>query len=91
MRFTDVRLEDNKEVFFADHQPYFMDDLSRFEIERSGCLAVKDKGHAAIAIVFNIGVPFEGDSVIQSLDKIAKSVTGTIDAFDALGLRGLFH
>lgn len=53
-------------------------------------LAVKDKGHAAIAIVFNIGVPFEGDSVIQSLDKIAKSVTGTIDAFDALGLRGLF-
>jgi hypothetical protein len=90
MRFTDIRLEDDKEVFFADGQPYFMDDSSRFKIKRSGRLTVKDKGHATIAIVFNIGVPFEGDSVIQSLDKIAKSVTGTIDAFDALGLRGLF-
>lgn len=90
MRFSDIRLEDDKEVFFADRQPYFMDDSSRFKIERRGRLTVKDKGHAAIAIVFNEGVPFQHDSVIQSLDKIAKCVTGTIDAFDALGLRRLF-
>jgi hypothetical protein len=89
MRFTDIRLEDEKEVFLADRQPYFMDDSSRFKIERRGRLTVKDKGHAAIAIVFNLGVPFEGDSVIHSLKKILESVAHAIDAFDALGLHSV--
>jgi hypothetical protein len=90
MRFTDIRLEDDKEAFFADGQPYFMDDSSRFKIERVGRLTVKDKGHAAIAIVFNVGVPFQNQPIIPALHRIAEEVTRTIEAFDALNLRGFF-
>jgi hypothetical protein len=91
MRFTDISLKDEREeIFLADRQPYYTEETYQFKIERSGRLTVHDKGRAAVAIAFNVGFPYQGESIIQALDKITKSVSGTIDAFDALGLRGFF-
>jgi hypothetical protein len=85
MRFTDIRLEDDKkEVFFADGQPYFTDDSYRFKLGREGAIAVKDKGHAATAILFNVGIPLQDKPVIPALNEIAECVTRTIDAFEAV-------
>jgi hypothetical protein len=91
MRFTDIRLEDeSKEVFLADGQPYFTEDSYRFKLGRKGPITVKDKGHAATVIMFDVAVPLKNKPIIQALHEIAESVTRTIDAFDALGLRGFF-
>ena len=91
MRFTDIRLEDDKkEVFLADGQPYFTDNSYRFKLGREGIITVKDKGHAATAIVFNVGVPFNNKPVIPALAEISESVTSAIDAFENVGLRSFF-
>jgi hypothetical protein len=92
MRFTDIRLQDERnEVFLANGQPYFTEESYRFKAGRKGKLTVKDKGNAAIAIVFNAGIPFKDKPVIQGLREIAESLTRTIDAFEALDLRVLFE
>lgn len=91
MRFTDIRLEDEHgDVFLADGQPYFTEDSYRFRVERDGELKVHDKGHAATTVVFGMGVPFTNKPVIPSLTQLAKAVTSTIEAFEALNLRSLF-
>lgn len=91
MRFTDIRLQDEgKEVFFADRQPYYTEGSYHFKIERTGRLTVHDKGHAALAVALEVGIPYQNEPVIQVLDAITKSVASTIDAFDDLGLRGFF-
>lgn len=91
MRFLDIRLEDEgQNVFLADNQPYYTRESFQFKIERAGRLTVHDKGHAALEIVFDIGVPYQDQSVIQSLHEIAESVTRTIDAFGLLPLRRFF-
>jgi hypothetical protein len=91
MRFTDIRLEDDKkEVFLADGQPYFTDNSYRFKLGREGIIRVKDKGHAATAIVFNVGTVLQNKPVIPTLNEIAESVTSAIDAFENIGLRSFF-
>ena len=47
-------------------------------------LTVKNKGHAASAVFFNSGFPFEGKKVTDALDGIAKEVSRTVQAFDTL-------
>jgi hypothetical protein len=72
MRFTDLCFEDDKHVSFVDERAFFTDESCRnIKLEREGKFTVKDKGHAAIAIVFNVGVPYQSQSVIQSLHEIA--------------------
>jgi hypothetical protein len=91
MRFTDIRLEDERgDIFLADGQPYFTEDSYRFKVGREGAIKVHDKGHAATAIVFDVAVPLKNKPVVPALSEIAESVTRAIDAFDNLGLHGFF-
>jgi hypothetical protein len=47
-------------------------------------LRLKNKGRAASTIFFDSGFPFEGKQVIPALDGIAKEVSRTVEALDAL-------
>ena len=47
-------------------------------------LEVKNKGHATSTILFDMGFPFEGEPVLPALDRIAKEVSRTVKAFEAL-------
>ena len=86
MRFTDIRLEDEDgNIFLADGLPYFTDDSYCFRV-RDGKLKVHEKGHAATAIFFGIGVPLQDKPVIPSLTSLADNVTGTINAFETINL-----
>jgi hypothetical protein len=85
MQFSDIRLEDDKkEVFWAAGQPYFTNDSCRFNLHRRGVITVKDKGHAATVIVFDVGVPLKNKAILPALNEIAECVTRTIDAFEAI-------
>ena len=92
MRFTDFCFQDDKGNPFIYERPIFTEE-SCFHIKfgREGKFTTKDKGHAALAIVFNVGVPYQSQSVIQSLHEIAESVTRTIDAFEMLPIRSFFE
>jgi hypothetical protein len=91
MRFTDIRLEDERgDVFLADGQPYFTEDSYRFKVGREGPIKVQNKGHAATAVIFGVAVPLKNKPVVPALSEIAESVTRAINAFEALDLRGLF-
>jgi hypothetical protein len=92
MRFTDFCFEDDKGVSFIYETPIFTEE-SCFHIKlgRDGKFTTKDKGHAALAIVFNVGVPYQSQSVIQALHEIAEGVTRTIDVFEMLPIRSFFE
>jgi hypothetical protein len=45
-------------------------------------LAVKNKGHAAPNVFFQLGFPFESEPIMQSLSRIAEEVTRTVKAFE---------
>jgi len=88
MRFTDICFEDDKKNSFIDDRVFIMDEsCHHIKLGRAGNFTVKDKGHAATAILFNVGIPYESQSVIQALHEIAESVTRTIDAFEMLPIR----
>jgi hypothetical protein len=90
MRFSAIRFEDDKNNSFIG-EPIFTDEsCHHLKLGREGNFTVKDKGHAALAIVFNVGVPHQDKSVIQSLHEMAESVTRTIDAFEMLPIRSFF-
>jgi hypothetical protein len=90
MRFTDLCFEDEKGNSFVYDKAIFTED-SCFHIKlgRDGKFTTRDKGHAALAIVFNVGVPYQSQSVIQSLHEIAETVTRTIIAFEMLPIRSI--
>lgn len=91
MRFTDISLRDEEgNVFLAEGQPYFTDDSYWFRV-REGKLTVHEKGRAATAIVFGVGVPLQDKPVVPALNALAGSVTSTIDTFEALDIRTLFE
>ena len=83
MAFTDISLKDEHENIFTVG-PYYTEDSYWFRIGREGNLAVHEKGHAATAIAFNVGVgvpsAFQDKPVIPSLTQLAEAVTSTIDA-----------
>ena len=88
MRFSDICFQDDKNDSFIDDRFFIMDEsCHHIKFEREGKFTVKDKGHAATAILFDIGVPYEGQSVIHALYEIAEDVTHTIDAFEMLPTR----
>ena len=88
MQFTGISLEDEDgNIFPADGQPYLTDDSYWFKV-RDGKLKVHEKGRAATAIVFGVGVPLQDQPVVPALTKLAENVMGTIDAFEALDLSG---
>jgi len=47
-------------------------------------LKITDKGHCSAVAMFDVGVPFEGESVTQSLNKMAKEVSQVVRAFKLL-------
>lgn len=89
MRFSRIYLQEDAEVFLIPID-YITEDSYSWWLDRSGKITVQDKGHAAIAIIFNLGTAFQNQPIIPALHGIAKEVTRTIDAFDNLGLRGFF-
>lgn len=85
--FFDVSLEDDQ------HHPigrnyYLMDESSRIRLPDADdrTVIVKNKGHAAGTILFDVGTPFQGEGVIVTLKRISEEITRTIEAFEMLGL-----
>jgi hypothetical protein len=87
MRFMNICLEDDKHISFPEGRFFALDASSSFKLNREGNLTVKNKGNAATAILFNVGIPYASQSVIQALYEIAESVTRAIDAFEMLPTR----
>jgi hypothetical protein len=90
MHFANVRLEDEKGRP-AGRLFYYMDESSRVRVDPmkstdDRILTVKDKGKPSATILFDVGVPFEGEAVIPTLNRIAEEVTRTLEAFEALSL-----
>jgi hypothetical protein len=85
---VDVRLEDDKGDTVG-RPGYLMDESCRIRLMDANDrqVTIKSKGHASAAMVFGRDTPFEGNSVIPSLAMIAKEVSHTIDAFEALDLQ----
>ena len=82
MAVLDVRLEDE------NHMPigrgnYYLDESSRIRLREADgrTVSVKDKGHAAAQILFDIGTPFEGDPVVPTLVRVTKEVERIVEAF----------
>jgi hypothetical protein len=87
MRFADISLQDEKgDIFPADGLPYFLDDSYWFKLNRTGNFTIHQKGNAATAIVFGIGVPLQDKPVIPALNTLADNLTRTIDAFEGVNL-----
>jgi hypothetical protein len=92
MIFRKILLEDDKQVsFWAEDthgaREFIMDEsCSNIKLKRHDHLTVKDKGHAATTILFNVGVALQSEPVIPSLYRITEEVTRTIDAFEELPL-----
>jgi hypothetical protein len=86
MAFTDISLKDEHGNIFSVG-PYYTEDSYWFKIGRKGELAVHEKGHAATAVVFSVGIPFQDKPVLPALTQLAEAVTSTIDAFESFDLR----
>jgi hypothetical protein len=85
MKFTDVRLEDDNQGPVG-HPLYLMDESSRIRLRDADGkrVTLKDKGHAATTILFDIRTPFEGKAVIPTLHGIAEEVARTVEAFNIM-------
>ncbi len=81
-----VRLEDDQGVPVYENQVWFTDESGSIRLREADDIrvTVKDKGHVTAAIIFDTGVPFESESVVVSLTRIAEEVTRTVQAFRLL-------
>jgi hypothetical protein len=52
-------------------------------------LTVKNKGHAAPNVFFQLGFPFESEPIMPSLSRIAEEVTRTVEEFELIFGRDL--
>ena len=86
MRFSDVRLEDGKSSPLYENNFWLMDESCSIRLREADDIrvTVKDKGHATATIIFDIGVPFQGEAVISALHRIAEEVTRTVKGFALL-------
>lgn len=84
MGFAGICLEDDKHVPLKK-MSYFLDESSLIRLPSETYrrnLTVTDKGHAAAAVYFDLGIPFEGEAVIPALYGVAEEVTRTVEAFE---------
>jgi hypothetical protein len=83
MAVLDVCFEDDQGSLTGRHN-YYLDQSSRVRIREfdDRKITVKDKGHAAIQILFNIGAPFEGEAVIPTFIRISEAVIYIIEFFE---------
>jgi hypothetical protein len=84
LRFTGLRLENEKNDVVNPDIAYFMDETGRFVLDTKGNLTLKNKGKAAATILFDVGLPYPGQPVIVTLNGIAEEVTRTLEAFQSL-------
>ncbi len=91
VRFSGVHLEDEHGAVTLTQKYFIMDQATSFRLDRLGVknswsrhFQVKDKGHAAATIVFDMGIPFETDPVIATLRRIAEEVSRAVKAFEIL-------
>lgn len=80
-----VYLEDNQYRRIGDRD-YIMGDSSKIRIADADDrnVTVKDRGHADVTILFDIGTPFYGEPVVPTLKRVSEEVTRTIKAFESL-------
>jgi hypothetical protein len=87
MRVEGINLEDDKNrPFFKDGGVVFLDEPCSIRLRDADDmnLTVKNKGHASATVLFDLGVPFECQAIIPSLNGIAEEVTRTIETFELL-------
>src|SRR5450755_4763317 len=87
MVFDGIRLEDQKDGSIIPVRPIYMDKSGSLRLQELDYrkVAVKNKGHAAATVIFDIGIGlFEDQAIIQSLTRIAEEVDRAIKAFELL-------
>jgi hypothetical protein len=84
MLIDDFRLEDDSCELVDLKYSFIADEPWRIRLKETygRNLIVKDKGHATPWIFFDLGFPFEGQSVIPALNGIAEEVTRTVETFE---------
>jgi len=85
MGFAGIRLEDDKGRRIGK-SAYTMDQTCAIRLRDANDrkVTIKNKGHAAMAILFDEGTPLQGESIIPALKRIAEVVTRTVEAFELL-------
>jgi hypothetical protein len=85
MQLSDVSLEDDQHIPLEATAFYFgQSGRVRLRDADDRKVTVKDKGHAAAAVLFDVGMPFQGEAVIPTLQRISVEVAGTVEAFELL-------
>jgi len=86
MRFLGIRLENEKGKLIYPDQLWFMDASCSIRLREADdmLVTIKDKGRATATILFDLGIPFEGEAIIPTLHRISEAVAGTIEAFEIL-------
>ncbi|HEY2392978.1 MAG TPA: hypothetical protein VGK22_17505 [Candidatus Angelobacter sp.] len=91
LKFDDVYLENEMGTRLLENQFFLMDQSSSIRIDRLSVLnplnqkiIVKDKGHATATVIFDLGIPFQGEAVVKSLKIMTEAVSGLVQAFDLL-------
>lgn len=88
MRFGDICLEDEAHTIIPLSPIFSTSGVDLRELTDAtpvGKLTVKDKGHASLKILFDVSVPFGGESVFVTLCNISEEVSRTIEALKLLG------
>jgi hypothetical protein len=81
LRALYVCLEDEKQAEIRIG-PLITSKSHKFRLKQSGNLKFKSKSHAAAAILFPLGTPFEGQSVIPCLHQLSELASGVIGSFE---------
>lgn len=86
MQISDLRLEEHKTGKVIGQSSYIIDSSARIRLRDAyrKKVIVKDKGHAAAAILFDEGTTMWGEPVVPALVWIAEEVTRTVKAFEIL-------
>jgi len=82
MSVSDICLQ-NKETGAEERFQFILDDSGVISIKMRGNLRVKDKGHAAATVFFDVGLPYEGKAVISTLQQLAVKMNDVVEAFAA--------
>ena len=87
MVFDGIRLEDQENGSVIPIKPIFMDESGSVRLREldNRKVTIKDKGHAAATVIFDISVfTFQGQPIIPALARIAEEVDRTVKAFEAI-------
>lgn len=86
MRFDGICLEDEKGEIVNESVAYFINSPGVVALGfDTQTLTVKNKGHVAAAILFQLDTPFQAQAVIPTIHQLAEITLGVVESFERAG------